>query len=63
MSPEEDALATVVATLRRLSIPFMLTGSVASSDHGHPRATHDADLVIDHEHHSVRGASWSWTAL
>jgi hypothetical protein len=47
MSPEEHALAIVVATLDRLAIPFMLTGSVASSYHGHPRATHDADLVID----------------
>lgn len=46
MSPEEDALASVVGTLDRLAIPFMLTGSVASSYHGHPRATHDADLVI-----------------
>ena len=47
MSPEEEALAAVVAALGQLSIPFMLTGSVASSYHGHPRATHDADLVID----------------
>lgn len=47
MSPEEAALATVIAELDRLAIPFMLTGSVASSYHGHPRATHDADLVID----------------
>lgn len=47
MSPEEEALASVVGELDRLAIPFMLTGSVASSYHGHPRATHDADLVID----------------
>ena len=47
MSPEEDALASVVGALNRLAIPFMLTGWVASSYHGHPRATHDADLVID----------------
>lgn len=47
MSPEEDALANVIGALNQLSIPFMLTGSVASSYHGHPRATHDADLVID----------------
>lgn len=47
MSPEEEALASVVGALNRLAIPFMLTGSVASSYHGHPRATHDADLVID----------------
>lgn len=47
MSPEEDALASVVGALHQLAIPFMLTGSVASSYYGHPRATHDADLVID----------------
>jgi hypothetical protein len=42
VSPEEAALATVIAELDRLAIPFMLTGSVASSYHGHPRATPDA---------------------
>lgn len=47
MSPEEDALASAVTALDELAIPFMLTGSVASSYHGRPRATHDADLVID----------------
>ena len=30
-----------------LAIPYMVTGSVASSYHGRPRATHDADIVID----------------
>jgi hypothetical protein len=25
----------------------MLTGSVASSFHGRPRSTHDADIVLD----------------
>lgn len=47
MSPEEEAPASVVAALHQLAIPFMLTGPVASSYYGHPRATHDADLVID----------------
>lgn len=47
MSPEEQALAGVIALLRRLDIPFMLTGSVATSYHGRPRSTHDADVVID----------------
>jgi hypothetical protein len=47
VSPEEDALAALIGALDRLAIPFMLTGSVASSYHGHPRATHDADVVID----------------
>lgn len=32
---------------RRTAASYMSTGSVAASYHGHPRATHDADLVID----------------
>jgi hypothetical protein len=47
VSPEEATLATVVGLLHEVAIPYMLTGSVASSFHGRPRATHDADLVID----------------
>jgi hypothetical protein len=47
VSPEEATLARVVATLQRLAIPYMVTGSIATSYHGRPRATHDADLVID----------------
>ena len=47
MSPEEEALSSVVRILTNCGIPYMLTGSVAASYHGRPRATHDADLVID----------------
>lgn len=47
MSPEEDALDRTVQALERLGIPYMLTGSLATSYHGRPRATHDADIVID----------------
>src|SRR5262245_39801111 len=44
---EEEALARVVRDLEALGIPYMVTGSVASSFHGRPRTTHDADVVID----------------
>jgi hypothetical protein len=47
VTPEETALATVVSLLARLGVPYMLTGSMATSYYGRPRATHDADLVID----------------
>lgn len=47
MSPEEEALNAVVRILDQLAIPYMITGSLASSYHGRPRATHDADIVID----------------
>ena len=47
MTLEEEVLGRVVALLERLAIPYMVTGSIAASYHGHPRATHDADVVID----------------
>jgi hypothetical protein len=47
VTPEQEALVAVVRTLEQLGIPHMLTGSVASSFHGRPRSTHDADIVID----------------
>ncbi len=40
-------MARVVGALVRLGIPHMVTGSLASSYHGRPRLTHDADVVID----------------
>jgi hypothetical protein len=42
-----DLLAEVIAQLHRTGIPFMVTGSLASSFHGEPRATRDLDVVID----------------
>ena len=47
MTPEEAALAAVVTMLEELGVPYMVTGSVAASFHGRPRATHDTDIVID----------------
>jgi hypothetical protein len=40
-------LAAVVALLDRATIAYMVTGSLASSYHGEPRATRDVDIVID----------------
>ena len=42
-----DLLAAVIAQLDRTGIAFMVTGSLASSFHGEPRATRDLDVVID----------------
>ncbi len=47
MTREEETLSTVLTLLDRVGIPYMLTGSVAASYHGRPRATHDSDVVID----------------
>ena len=47
MTVEQEVLARVIGLLTDLSIPYMIAGSLASSFHGRPRTTHDADIVID----------------
>ncbi|MFT5199132.1 MAG: hypothetical protein ACI87O_001795 [Planctomycetota bacterium] len=42
-----DFLSRLVAKLEESHVPYMLTGSVASSYHGIPRTTQDVDFVID----------------
>lgn len=42
----EDVFRRVLGALDQAGIPYMLTGSFASSYHGAPRATQDIDLVI-----------------
>jgi hypothetical protein len=44
---QQDLLRTVVRTLERLNISYMITGSIASSVQGEPRSTHDIDIVVD----------------
>jgi hypothetical protein len=40
-------LAAIGERLAAAGIPYMVTGSVASSFHGEPRATRDIDIVIE----------------
>lgn len=42
-----ELLAIVIKLLEQSGIPYMVTGSLASSFHGEPRATRDADIVIE----------------
>jgi hypothetical protein len=42
----QDLLRRLVPKLERVEVPYMVTGSVASSAHGMPRSTRDLDLVI-----------------
>jgi hypothetical protein len=44
---QQALLERLVAALEGAGIPYMLSGSLASSLQGEPRATHDIDLVID----------------
>lgn len=50
MYPIEEFERTVLkfaGVMRRLGVPFAMTGGMASVTHGEPRYTQDADAVID----------------
>lgn len=45
--PEADLLELFVAPLERIGVTYLVTGSVAATLYGEPRATHDIDLVVE----------------
>jgi hypothetical protein len=47
LTVEQEILARLTRLFDVIGIPYMITGSLASSFHGRPRTTHDADIVID----------------
>lgn len=47
MISQRESLDRVIRLLDEAGIPYMVAGSVGSSVHGRPRATEDADIVID----------------
>jgi hypothetical protein len=44
--PQQELLIKVAAALVTHDIPYMLTGSIASSLYGEPRLTHDIDVIV-----------------
>lgn len=44
--PQQELLKKVIQVLANAGIEYMITGSMASSLQGEPRATHDIDLVV-----------------
>jgi len=47
MTTQREFLGRLIRFLNEVGIPYMVTGSLGSSFHGRPRATQDADVVID----------------
>jgi hypothetical protein len=43
----EEVLDRLLGTLERCRVPYMVAGSFASNLHGIPRATYDADIVVE----------------
>jgi len=46
MTDQKDFLEKIIQALNKAQIPYMLSGSLASSFYGRPRATNDVDIVI-----------------
>jgi len=44
---QRDIIVYLAEILNRCNIPYLLTGSIAVSYYGRPRATHDIDFVIE----------------
>lgn len=47
MTTQGEFLGRMIGLLNEAGIPYMVAGSLGSSLHGRPRATQDADVVID----------------
>ncbi len=47
MTDQRLFLEQIIKALCHAGIPYMISGSIGSSFHGLPRATNDADIVID----------------
>ncbi len=47
MTDQNTFLERIINALEDATIPYMIAGSIGSSFHGQPRATNDADIVID----------------
>jgi hypothetical protein len=47
MIDQNQFLERIIKALNHANIPYMISGSIGSSFHGQPRATNDADIVID----------------
>ena len=50
----QDIFRRIIDALDQAGIPYMLTGSFASSYHGAPRATQDIDIVIAPDVEQIR---------
>ena len=44
--PDQAIALEVIERLDQLGVPYMVVGSLSSNVHGIPRATHDADFVL-----------------
>ena len=61
--PEPDLLELFVARLEAMGANYLVTGSVAATLYGEPRATHDIDLVVELSAANRDALSHSFSAI
>lgn len=44
---QSELLRHAIEILDQIQIPYMVTGSLASSLYGEPRSTHDIDMLVE----------------
>lgn len=52
--PAPDPIWVFINTLEKASLPYFVTGSVASIFYGEPRLTHDIDLILHLENNNLK---------
>ena len=57
---QQNLLIHVLGALDGAGVPYMVTGSMASSIQGEPRSTHDIDVVVDLEPGAVGALAGSF---
>lgn len=60
---QSELLNLVASVLEDLGVPFMVTGSFASSIHGEPRLSHDIDIVIELQPEDVSKVAATFQSL
>jgi hypothetical protein len=60
--PQQELLIAVARALERAGMPYMVTGSVASSLQGEPRSTHDIDIVVEIKENGIAALAEAFPA-
>lgn len=57
---QTELLREAVEALERACVGYLVTGSLASSLQGEPRATHDVDVVVEVDADVVKALAWAF---
>lgn len=59
---QTELLTEAIDALEKSGVGYLVTGSLASSLQGEPRATHDVDIVVEVDAAVIRALAWAFGA-